>query len=119
MATQKAGIIGSAGYLGNVVNKEFSVKKKLSELKMEDLETLSVATMCVYSGKTELLIAGEKVGEVEAKYNKLESKAIDLGESGAGIPVGGKDLEIELKSTHVVGTGAKYATCATVVGIKA
>ena len=118
MATQKAGIIGSAGYLGNVMNKEFSVKKKLSELKMEDLETLSVATMCVYSGKTELLIAGEKVGEVEAKYNKLEVKTIDLGPNGAGIPVV-NDPEIELKSTHVTLTGAKYATCATVVGIKA
>ena len=118
MAVQKAGVIGSAGYLGNVMNKESSVKKKLSELKMEDLETLTAATICVYSGKTELLIDGEKVGEVEAKYNKLETTAMNLGANGAGIPIGGKDMEIELKSTHVIGTGAKYATCATVVGIK-
>lgn len=117
MVVQKAGVVGSAGYLGNVMNKEFSLKKKLSELGMDDLETLSVATMCVYSGKAELLIAGEKVGELEAKYNKQESKAIVLGD-GAGISVV-NDLEIELKCIHVMGTGFKYAACATIAGIKA
>ena len=119
MATQKAAIISSVGYMDGMVTKEKSVKKKLSDLKMEGLDTLSVATVFVHSGKAELYIAGEKVGEVEAKFNKGEATAIELGPSGAGIPVEGKDIEIELKAIHARFTGKRYVTCATIVGIKA
>jgi len=118
MVVQKAGVIGSAGYLGNVLHKEISVKKKLSELDMGDLDTLSVATLCVYSCKAELLVAGEKVGEAEAKLGKIETTAIKLGPNGAGISVGGDAIEIELKCIHVMGTLPKYAACATICGVK-
>ena len=115
---QKAAIISSVGFMDGIMTKEVSVKKKLSDLSMAGLDTLSAATVFVYSGKAELYIAGEKVGEVEAKFNKGEAKAIDLGPSGAGIPVEGKDIEIELKAIHVRFTGKKYVVCATIIGIK-
>lgn len=113
MVVQKAIVIGSGGMLGYVKNKERVEKATFGA----DLDKLTLVTLFANACKTELSIAGEKVGELEAKYNAVETKTIDLKE-GAGIPTEGKDLEIELKSTHVVGSGLKYAACATVVGIK-
>ena len=113
MAVEKAIVIGSAGRLGNLMNKEVSEKKNFGA----DCDKLTIATLFVNAGKVELSIGGEKVAELEAKINAVETKMVDLNE-GVGIPTEGKDLEIELKNTHVLGTGWKYSSCATVVGIK-
>ena len=107
---QKAVVISTAGFLGYVRKREVTEKTTFGA----KVDKLTIATLFVNAGKAELSIAGEKVGEVEAKYNAIETKTIDLGE----IPTEGKDLEIELKCIHVIGSGAKYAACATVVGVK-
>lgn len=112
MVMQKAIVIGSGGMLGYVKNKERVEKATFGA----DVDKLTIATLFASACKTELSIGGEKVGELEAKYNAVETKTIDLKE-GAGIPTGGKDLEIELKSSHIIGSGLKYATCATIVGL--
>lgn len=112
MAIQKAIVIGSGGMLGYVKNKERVEKVNFGA----DLDTLTIATLFANACKTELSIGGEKVGELEAKYNEVKTATIELKE-GVGIPTEGKDLAIELKSVHVPGTGLKYATCATIVGM--
>lgn len=112
VAVQKAVVVGSGGMLGYVKTKERVEKATFGA----DLTKLTMATMFANACKTTLSIAGEKVGELEAKYNAVETKTIDL-KGGAGIPTGGKDLEIELKCEHVIGSGLKYAACATVAGV--
>lgn len=106
---QKAIVISSAGFLGYVRKKEVTEKENFGA----EVDKLTIATLFVNACKAELSIAGEKVGDIEAGYNKIETKTIDLKE----IPTEGKDLEIELKCGHVIGTGLKYATCATIIGV--
>lgn len=110
---QKAIVVSSAGFLGYVRKKEV----KETAYFGADVDKLTIATLFVNACKVELSIGGEKVAELEAKYNAVETKTVDLKE-GAGIPTDGKDLEIELKCVHVIGSGLKYAACATIIGVK-
>ena len=121
---QKAITIGSAGFLGLLtfsglgVNFPLTRKERKESVKFgRDLDKLTIATLFVNAGRAELSINGEKVMDAQAKFNQIETKAVLL-KGGDGVPTEGKDLEIELKCTHVIGSGLKYAACATVVGIK-
>jgi len=106
-------VISSAGFFGifGVIRKREVIETKKFDA---DVDNLTIATLFVYSCKAELSIAGEKVGEAEAGYNKIATKTIDLGE----IPTGGEQLDIELKCIHVIGSGLRYAACASVVGVR-
>ena len=118
MAMEKAVVVGSAGMLGGVMTKEVKETTNLGA----DLDKLTIATLFASGGKVELSIGGTKVGELEPKRGggiaAAETKTIDLNE-GAGIPTEGKDLEIELKVSPVMGDlSLRYAAATTVVGIK-
>ena len=121
----KAVIIGSSGFLGNLtivvpfiaIGLNFPIaRKEVRETAKfgKDVDKLTIATLFMYSCRAELSIAGEKVMGLGAKYGAIETKAIDLKE----IPTEGKNLDIELRCEHIIRSGFKYAACATVVGVK-
>lgn len=119
---QKAITIGSAGFLGLLafsglgVNFPLTRRERKKSVKFgRDLDKLTIATLFVNAGRAELSINGEKITDAWAKFNQIETKAVLL-KGGEGIPTKGEDLEIELKCTHVIGSGLKYAACATVIG---
>jgi hypothetical protein len=121
---QKAITIGSAGFLGLLTFSGLGVNFPVTRRGVKEsakfgryLDKLTIATLFVNAGRAELSINGEKVTEAEAKYNQIETKAVLL-KGGEGIPTKGENLEIELTCTHVIGSGLKYAACATIVGIK-
>ena len=124
MVTQKVIVIGSGGFLGLLtfsglgVNFPVTRRERKKSVKFgRDLDKLSIATLFVNAGRAELSINGEKVADAWAKHNQIETKAVLL-KGGEGMPTKGEDLEIELTCTHVIGSGLKYAACATIVGIK-
>lgn len=120
---QKAVVIGSGGFLGKL---KFSYFVTFPLMRQEitktarfgaTLDKLTIATLFVNACKAELDIEGEKVTQLEAKYNNVNTKTVAF-KSGNGIPTEGKDLYIELKCLHIQGSGVKYAACATIIGIK-
>jgi len=107
LAIGEAKVVADGGFLGSLVNTESEVTEKFGR----DVSEITMVTVFAYSCKATVLINDEAIVEVEAGYNEVATKAVEVE-----IPTEGKDIPITLKSEHVRFGGSRFASTATIVG---
>jgi len=102
-----AKVLADGGFLDGIVNTESEVTEQFGMAVSE----ITMVTLFAYSCKTSLIVGEEKVAEVEAGYNEVATKAVEVE-----LPTDGKDIPITLKSERVRFGGSRFASTATIVG---